>query len=529
MSSIRPTPAELRRAGVRDGTVPLCCTLLGDALTPVTAFERLARGARHAFLLESVVGGEKIARYSFVGANPSRIFQAHDRLVRIHDGGGRAIESCESLDPLASLERTIAEFGSPRVHRAETGLARLPRFTGGAVGYAAYDAVRYVERLARPPHDDRRLPDLEFGLYDTMAVFDHVNKTVLVISHAHVGREGLVRAHAAASRRIESVIAALGRARSDPPILLDDRYDERGRFTGTMSRGRFEDAVRRAKEYILAGDVFQVVLSQRLRAATDADPFAIYRALRVVNPSPFMFFLRGPSCTLIGASPEILCRVEDGVVTSRPLAGTRRRGRTEAEDAALERELRADPKDRAEHIMLVDLARNDVGRVAEPGSITLSDLMSVERYSHVMHLCSNVQGRLAAGRTPIDALRAALPVGTVSGAPKVRAMEIIDGLEPVRRGPYGGAVGYIDFSGNMDTCIALRTMVVTRASSSQRRSGRRPKTVRWFIDIQAGAGIVADSQPAAEYEESMNKARALLAAVRLAERSGAARRSRKRR
>ncbi|MEE8385089.1 MAG: chorismate-binding protein, partial [Dehalococcoidia bacterium] len=289
-------------------------------------------------------------------------------------------------------------------------------------------------------------------------------------------------------------------------------------FQSTFSRQRYEEAVRRSIDYIHAGDIFQVVLSQRLSVEYAADPFDIYRALRVVNPSPFMFYVKSPRCILVGASPEILCRVEDGIITNRPLAGTRRRGAALEEDAELERELLADPKDRAEHIMLVDLGRNDVGRVAEPGSVKLSDVMTIERYSHVMHISTNVTGKLAAEYTAMDALRASLPVGTVSGAPKIRAMQIIDELEPVRRGPYGGAVGYFDFSGNMDTCIALRTMVITPSPSpAKAKQDPGPEPARtWTVDIQAGAGIVADSDPASEYEETLNKAQALQTAIAIA-------------
>jgi anthranilate synthase component 1 len=330
---------------------------------------------------------------------------------------------------------------------------------------------------------------------------------MLVVAQMRLDAPDIAAAYRRACERIDRTVAQLGAA---GPTLAGELNLDRPRpvaFASNLTQAQFEDAVRRGKTYIVAGDIFQVVLSRRMSVTTAADPFDVYRALRIVNPSPFMFYVKSPGCILVGASPEILCRVEDGVITSRPLAGTRRRGESVEQDAALERELLADAKDRAEHIMLVDLGRNDVGRVSEPGSVRLSDVMTVERYSHVMHICSNVTGRLAAGRTAVDALRASLPVGTVSGAPKIRAMEIIDELEPVRRGPYGGAVGYLDFSGNMDTCIALRTMVVRPDSQSG----------KWIIDIQAGAGIVADSDPSVEFEETQNKARALLAAIEIAD------------
>ncbi len=492
-----PTWAEfekLVRAGAR---VPVYCELLADNLTPVTAFARVAHLAPHAFLLESVVGGEKIARYSFIGADPVAVFEARASRVTIQRGADT--RSLEAADPLRELEQLLHEH--PAV-----ALPSLPRFVGGVVGYAAYDTVRYYERLGAAPTDDRGLPDLLFGLYDTMLAFDHVDKTIKVIAHCDPQQASATAAYEQACRRVDRLVDALSHPQLTVARSVDLGVTELPAWESNLTRAQYEAAVERSKEYIRAGDIFQVVLSQRLRVKSAADPFDIYRALRVVNPSPFMFFLKSPGVTLVGASPEIACRVEDGVVTTRPLAGTRPRGRTEADDARLERELLADPKERAEHVMLVDLGRNDIGRVCELGSVELSDVMSIERYSHVMHICTNVVGRLAAGKTAFDALRAALPVGTVSGAPKVRAMQIIDELETVRRGPYGGAVGYIDFAGNMDTCIALRTIAVT------------PQPWGNAVDVQAGAGVVADSVPAAEYEETLSKARGMLKAVLIAER-----------
>jgi anthranilate synthase component 1 len=362
-------------------------------------------------------------------------------------------------------------------------LPGLPLFTGGLVGYAAYDMVRYYEKLPSPPPDDRNLPDLSFGLYRTVVVFDHYQSTVRVVCNAHVsGDPGTAYQEA-----IESIERAIGRLREGTgPAVREVSLGTLPSkpFESNVTRARYEQVVEKCKEYIRAGDIFQVVPSQRLTVHTKATAFDIYRALRVINPSPYMFLLAAPEVTLVGSSPEILCRVEDGVVTNRPLAGTRPRGKTDEEDRALEQELLADPKERAEHIMLVDLARNDVGRVARPGSVKLADVMSVERYSHVMHIVSDVKGELAEGFTAFDALKAALPVGTVSGAPKIRAMEIIDEMEPTRRGPYAGAVGYVDFGGNMDTCIALRTMVICGGKAY----------------IQAGGGVVADSVPASEYQ-----------------------------
>ena len=481
----------------KGNTIPVYRELLADALTPVSAYQRLAHPpgfapASNAFLLESVVGGERVARFSFVGVAPAITFTARRDRVVIRPRGGK-LEEIQSDDPLGELENLL----SP--HKP-VSLPNLPRFTGGVVGYAGYDVVRYYERLGEGPPDDRNLPDLSFGLYRTMVIFDHVSKTIKVVSNAHVADDP-GSAYREAAEAIERTIDRLraGNGQGVGEVMLD--HLPQIPFESNFTKKRFAQAVEVCKEYVRAGDVFQVVLSQRLAVTTPADPFDIYRALRVVNPSPFMFLLNTPEVTLVGSSPEILCRVENGIVTNRPLAGTRPRGTTEEEDQALEAELLADEKERAEHIMLVDLARNDVGRVAEASTVKLSEVMAIERYSHVMHIVSDVQGKLAAGNTAFDALRAALPVGTVSGAPKVRAMEIIDELEPTRRGPYAGGVGYVDFGGNMDTCIALRTMVI---------SGGK-------VYLQVGAGIVADSVPANEYQETLNKARALLRAIEVAE------------
>ncbi|MCD4823145.1 MAG: anthranilate synthase component I [Phycisphaerae bacterium] len=480
-------------------TVPVYRELLADALTPVSAYQRLAyplgfAPASHSFLLESVVGGGNVARYSFVAANPESTFTARRNEIEITRRGG-VKETITSDDPLVELGEMLKPY--QHVSRPD-----LPRFTGGVVGYAAYDMIRYYEKLGEGPADDRNLPDLSFGLYRTMVIFDHVRKTIKVVANAHV-TDDPGQAYTQATESIERTIERLreGDGRAVGEITLEGIPQKP--YKSNISRDRFMEVVEACKEYIRAGDIFQVVPSQRLEVETSATPFDIYRALRVVNPSPFMFILNSPDVTLVGASPEILCRVEDGIITNRPLAGTRPRGATPAEDKALEEELLADPKERAEHIMLVDLARNDVGRVAEPNSVELSEemLMSVERYSHVMHIASDVKGKLIEGMTALDALRASLPVGTVSGAPKIRAMEIIDEFETTRRGPYAGAVGYVDFSGNMDTCIALRTMVISGGKAY----------------IQAGGGIVADSDPATEYQETLNKAGALLRAIEIAE------------
>lgn len=488
--------------------VPVYRQLVGDTLTPVSAFCKVQEG-EWSFLFESVVGGERVGRYSFVGSGPFLTFQAWDRRVRIAAPlpSSRTPTEAEHPDPLRLLQEHLEHYRAPQI-------AGLPRFCGGAVGYAGYDTVRYAERLARPPADDRQLPDLCFAFYDRMVIFDHINKTIAVVAHAHSpdqvsvdapGRqERLRQSYQEACRRVDRLVERLQQGVAD--LQLTDihtlgRQPAVLEYSSNFTRDGFEAAVRKCQEYIKAGDIFQVVIAQRLETETRARPFDIYRTLRVVNPSPFMFYLKAGPLALVGSSPEIMVRVEGDKATIRPLAGTRRRGATEEEDRRLADELLADPKERAEHIMLVDLGRNDIGRVARYGTVELSDIMAVERYSHVMHITSNVSGRLRPGASAFDALRACLPAGTVSGAPKVRAMEIIDEVEPHRRGPYGGAVGYVDFSGNMDTCIALRTLVLKGQTAY----------------LQAGAGIVADSVPAQEYEETLNKAMGLLRAIEIAE------------
>ena len=492
----RPSFEDFARLAGRSSCVPVYRQLTGDGLTPVSAFRRIERSAP-SFLFESVVGGEKVGRFSFLGTEPFLRFEARGREVRISDPlEPEKARWTPSADPFRDLEALLDRYKA--VH-----LPSLPRFAGGAVGYAAYDAVRYTERLPDAPPDDRGLPDLSFALFDRMVLFDHIRKTVLVVAHAHLGTG--IDPRSAFDKAAERVDELVHRLSSPGPELSINDIDTDGpvrlKAESNFTREGYEAVVRHCQEYIKAGDIFQVVPSQRFRVETTADAFDIYRVLRVVNPSPFLFYLNYGDFRLIGSSPEILVRVEDRDVTVRPLAGTRRRGRDEAEDRALAEELLADPKERAEHIMLVDLGRNDVGRVAESSTIQLSDLMKVERYSHVMHITSNVTGKLADGKTAFDALRAGLPAGTVSGAPKVRAMQIIDEVEPQRRGPYAGAVGYIDFTGNMDTCIALRTLVLVGRTAY----------------VQAGGGVVFDSVPGDEFEETVNKASGLLKAIEIAE------------
>ncbi len=497
--------AEAFRALARNADlVPVYRRLTSDALSPVTAFHRIDAG-RCACLFESVVGGEKVGRYSFLATEPFFEIEAYgDRVTTnaysgVSAGGEPTLvtRQRQCANPLEEVRREVEAVRA--VH-----LPELPPFCGGAVGYAGYDTVRYFEHLPNAPPDDRHVPDLAFAFYDQMVVFDHVSKTIVVVVMARLDRHqgDAPAAYADACRRVDRLVEQLSTPRSDiQPVDIRFGGEPAVSCESNFTQADFEQAVGKCIEYIRAGEIFQVVISQRLTVPIRSHPFQIYRMLRVINPSPFMFYLRTPSVTLVGSSPEIMVRVVDGRVITRPLAGTRRRGATEDEDRRLAEELLADPKERAEHAMLVDLGRNDVGRVAEYRSVELTDVMTIERYSHVMHITSNVSGRLRPECSAFDALQACLPAGTVSGAPKVRAMQIIDEIEPHRRGPYAGAVGYVDFAGNMDTCIALRTIVVQDDKAY----------------VQAGAGIVADSVPESEWNETLNKARGLLKALELAE------------
>jgi anthranilate synthase component 1 len=462
--------------------VPVSCEVLADLETPVSTFLKL-RDLPCPFLLESVEGGERVGRYSFLGAAP-RLRVVYDGRT-VHVGGERL--------PGPLLPRVRELLRTYRLARQPD----LPRFLGGLVGYFGYDLVRDWERLPHRPPDDLGTPVAELGLYDTVVCFDHVRRRVRVVACAFA-EEGAERAYRSARERIEEVLDRLRRPLDLPPSPQDRSL---GPVRSNLSRPAFLERAARAKGYIRAGDVFQVVLSQRFaRPVADLDPFLLYRAVRAVNPSPFLFYLDFPGACLAGSSPELLVRLEAGEVWMRPIAGTRPRGRTPEEDAALEAELRASEKERAEHVMLVDLTRNDVGRIARYGTVRTTELMVVERYSHVMHMVSTIRGELQPGRDALDVLQAAFPHGTVTGAPKVRAMEILDELEPTARGPYAGAVGYVGFDGTLDTCITIRTLLVRHGVAY----------------VQAGAGIVADSEPEAEYRETVDKARALLRAAELA-------------
>ena len=489
-----PSFEDYREFSNRFDIIPVYRRLLSDHLTPVSAFRLLDDGTSSAGLFESVIGGEKIGRYSFIAVGPRARVVAYGSQVQFYSQGN--VEEFECEDPLEFLSERLG-------NQSIAPVPELPPFVGGAIGYAGYDVVRYVENLPNPPKDDRGLPDLDFGFYDQLVVFDHVNKTIMVVVLAHPAADQSPEdAYSQATQWIDRIVERLDRplpqhSLADIPLTYTPTLVPKSNFT----KEGYEAAVSRCRQYIQAGDIFQVVLSQRFEVECSSEPIEIFRTLRVINPSPFMFLLRTPECTLVGSSPEVMARVFDRVVTVRPLAGTRPRGKDSDEDGRLSEELLADPKERAEHVMLVDLGRNDVGRVSQFGSVRLNDLMVVEFYSHVMHISSNVQGTLREELSAMDAFRACLPAGTVSGAPKVRAMEIIDELEPTKRGPYAGAVGYFDYRGNMDTCITLRTMVI--------------KDKRVYI--QAGAGLVADSDPDSEYQETVNKAKALLAAVEVTE------------
>ncbi len=477
-----PTLEEVKKLSKDGNLVPVYREIVADLETPVSAFLKINRGG-YSFLLESVEGGEQLARYSFIGTEPYRVL---------------TVRGEDKTDPLPLIAEELSKY---KIVTA----SGLPKFCGGAVGYLSYETVTRFEELPSPDRDPLGLPESLFMFVDTVLIFDHVTHKIKVLSHAHIDGD-IEEAYQKAIGKIDKLVDRLNQP-------LQPRQQMNGAAIQTTSQSKpvsnftreeYEVAVAKIKQYITAGEAIQVVPSQRLSQPTKAAPFDIYRALRTINPSPYMFYFDFSDFYIIGASPEILVRVEDGTVTTRPLAGTRPRGKSPAEDAALEQELRGDEKERAEHIMLVDLGRNDIGRVSEPGTVEVSELMEVERYSHVMHLVTNVQGRLRHDMNAFDALRACFPAGTVSGAPKIRAMEIIAEFEPEKRGPYAGAAGYFSFSGNMDMAIAIRTMVVKQG----------------IAYTQAGGGVVYDSVPEGEYEETMNKARALLNAIIQAESSG---------
>ena len=492
---IAPAAAEFRTMASRGNVIPVYKEILADTETPVSAYMKLRRQSEHSFLLESVEGGERAARYSFIGIDPTTVFRSRGDCI--------AVENCRTGDVEHRRGDAIAEFKQLMAAYEPVRLPGLPRFTGGAVGYLGYDGIRLVEDIPDRGSDDLQLDDMVFAIFDTVLAFDNLRHTALLIAHADLRDASPGEAYDDAVARIERLEGVLSKPGSSPALS-----GGRGatRVTSNMSREHYLDCVHRCLDYIRAGDIFQIVFSQRFKVEIDVDPFDIYRVLRTVNPSPYMFHISQGKVEILGASPEILVRVEEGVIDVRPIAGTRARGTTAEEDKQLAAELLADEKDRAEHVMLVDLGRNDVGRVAEFDTVRVTEMLEIERYSHVMHIVSNVRGRLRAGMDSVDALFACYPAGTLSGAPKIRAMEIIDELEPTRRGIYGGGVGYLDFSGNLDTCIAIRTMVA--------RNG--------VAYVQAGGGIVADSDADAEFQETVNKAMALLRAIEMAQRGSIA-------
>ena len=474
-----PSLEEVKRLAGQGNLVPIYREINADLETPVSAYLKIARPP-YSFLLESVEGGERLARYSFIGTEPYTVVKT-----------GRG-QKDGNVDPLTPVEQEMARFKPVPVKG-------LPRFTGGAVGYLSYEAVGHFERLPSPECDTLALPESVFMLTTTLLVFDHLRHKIQVVSHARL--DGDIRgAYDLAAARIDELVDRLEeplprQARRPVALTQDDGVD--GRYTSNISQEDYEAIVEKTKEYVYRGDIIQAVLSQRLARSSGAGPFDIYRSLRTVNPSPYMYYLDMGYFQIVGASPELLVQVEDDVVATHPIAGTRPRSHDPEKDAALEEELRNDEKEKAEHIMLVDMGRNDIGRVSRPGTVKVTQLMDVERYSHVMHLVSHVEGKMRPEYTAYDALRACFPAGTVSGAPKIRAMEIIAELEPDKRGPYAGAVGYFSLSGNMDTAITIRTIVFKDGVAY----------------VQAGGGIVADSTPTGEYAETLYKANALLRAI----------------
>lgn len=493
----KPTLEQVESMAEKGNLIPVYRDLPADMETPVSIYLKL-QDEGSAFLLESVAGGEHVARYSFIGVRPRALLTTIGQEVYVaQEGYGRRVALDNGLDPLGVLKAEMARYTPVR-------LADLPRFAGGAVGFLSYDAVRRFERLPDNNPDELQLPEMAFMIAHTLVVFDHARQRLQVVSNADLTRGDVRTAYQRAASRIDEVVARLN---SPLPEIPPASHVEHNGLVSNFSQEEYRAIVEKAKEYIAAGDIFQVVLSQRLSRRTSAHPFAIYRALRMHNPSPYMVFMRfpggltSPAMYIIAASPEMHVRLEDGVAELRPIAGTRWRGQTVEEDMALAEELLEDEKERAEHVMLVDLGRNDLGRVCEYKTVNVEELMVVERYSHVMHIVSDVKGHLKPGCDAFDLLRATFPAGTVTGAPKVRAMEIIDELENTRRGIYAGIIGYIGYDGNMDSCIAIRTAVMQGD----------------LIHIQAGGGIVADSDPQREYEESWNKARAMAEAVKYAE------------
>jgi anthranilate synthase component 1 len=497
---IYPSREEFQKLATANTVIPVWTEMLADVETPVAAYMKLV-GDKPGFLLESVDHGERWSRYSFVGRDPLATLTLRNGSISIDGTLPRSVNTADGM--LAAMESLLAVYKAPL-------FPELPPLQGGLMGFLGYDVVREVEQLPNIPRDDRNLPDAVMCMIGSLAAFDHWKQRVYLLESVPVFELTTAQIDASydeAIARIHRAVADLTKPLSYLPVEPPTEDDKKQQFVAPVNGSDYQRSVESAKEYIRAGDIFQVVLSQRFDIQLDAEPFDMYRVLRQVNPSPYMYFVKHDDVTIVGSSPEPMVQLQGGRVISRPIAGTRKRGRTDEHDRKLAAELRENPKEVAEHVMLVDLARNDVGRVAKFGSMNVDELMTLERYSHVMHMTSQVSGDIREGLGPIDVLRATLPAGTVSGAPKVRAMEIIDELEPVKRGPYAGVVGYVDFSGNLDTAIAIRTMFIGAHGAS----------------LQAGAGIVADSIPEEEDLECFNKAAALFAAVPAARRMSAQR------
>ena len=487
----KPSLEEFKKLAKSGNLIPVYKEILADLDTPVSAYMKIGDGD-YSFLLESVEGGEKWARYCFLGCDPAVVVSSKGRNITIDENGKRRQSEIESGTPLNAIKEILARYNPVDV-------PGLPRFSGGAVGFISYDMVRFFEDLPEDTADDLNVPDSQFIITDTMLVFDNISQTIKMVSNAFIESDDLDEVYEQTIKKIGLLEEKLKK-----PLKISTQANEeiiQPKFESNFEKEKFKEAVDKVKQYILEGDAIQVVLSQRLSFDIKKKAFDIYRALRTVNPSPYMYFLKFGDIEVVGSSPEILVRLEDEKVEVRPIAGTRKRGKNEEEDVVLEKDLLQDEKELAEHIMLVDLGRNDLGRVAKISSVEVNESFTVERYSHVMHIVSNVRGILKEGLDCFDVLEATFPAGTVSGAPKIRAMEIIEEMEPNRRGLYAGAVGYIGFSGNMDTAIAIRTLVVKEQ----------------IAYLGVGAGIVADSVPESEFEETMNKGRALLKAVELAE------------
>ena len=485
---IFPTLEEAKNLAKQCTIIPVCKTILADTETPVSVWLKLFKNEPYSFLLESVTGDDVVARYSFIGGDPFMIFRSHGAQWSISGSNTRT----GSSDPIGALRGLLANFSTVRIEG-------LPRFAGGAVGFVSYDSIRLWENIPDKNPKKDPLDDIFFGFYKNLIVFDSREQRLMLISNMLLDEEISVDdAYQEALYAIGTMEDRMAVRLVSSQVSIKPQSEPESNF----SKDEYEKAVERCKEYIRDGDIFQVVLSQRFSLSVDSDPFDLYRILRVLNPSPYMYYLSLEGHSVIGASPEMLVRVEDGMVENRPIAGTRKRGKDETEDEEMIEELKHDPKEIAEHIMLVDLGRNDIGRISEYGSVSVEEMMHIEKYSHVMHLVSNVHGKLKKGCDAFDALYSCFPAGTLSGAPKIRAMEIIDELEPVKRGIYGGALGYIDFGGTMDTCIVIRTIVYHNDTAY----------------IQAGAGIVADSVPAREYQETVDKAKALFSAIKNAKR-----------